>query len=252
VIKCSINGRSVSQIKYDEPYAGFKIHKSATVHQHHMLRKRLEGVLNDPPEFELVITIPSKVKIEQADPFNAAAQQALLSRSRQTPDVAATPGGPGTPGAPLTGRPDSMYTPYVPLNLRIEFTIEKIRDGFTFVGCEAGDMRYPHAYTTNTPLPGASCCLFPTLDGIHERWTWEFEITVPRTIGDIHKTEEGEAEKPSEAGEGLTNGINGATMDEGDDSSMDEDDDSDLEFVVVCSGDLIDEVRWLLYGTARC
>lgn len=65
-MKCSINGRTASQVKYNEPYANFKIHDTATVHQHHMLRKKLEGVLHDPLEHELVITIPSKVRIEPA------------------------------------------------------------------------------------------------------------------------------------------------------------------------------------------
>jgi transcription initiation factor TFIID subunit 2 len=51
-------------VKYTEPYGNFKIHNTANVHQHHMLRKKLEGVLHDPPEHELIITIPSKVKIE--------------------------------------------------------------------------------------------------------------------------------------------------------------------------------------------
>jgi transcription initiation factor TFIID subunit 2 len=251
-------------VKYDNPYSKIHIHKTATVHQHAMLRKKIEGALHDPPEFELVITLPSKVRIEAAvcshscvaqvhkisrlsqDPFSNSAQHAMAGRSnlsgRATPDVADA--GAKTP-APLTARPDSMYTPFMPLVLRIEFVLDNIRDGFTFVGCEPGDMRYPHAYTTNSPIPGAACCLFPTLDGIHERWTWEIEVTVPRTISDINKKppptikqEEGETNGT------MTNGVNGTRSPKSDeDSAMDED--GDLDMVVVCSGDFVDEVLLL-------
>ncbi|KAA8893277.1 hypothetical protein FN846DRAFT_547784 [Sphaerosporella brunnea] len=242
ITKCTINGKTAPQVKYDNPYSKIKIHDTATVHQHGMLRKKIEGVLHDPPEFELVVTLPSKLKIEAADPFNIAAQHALAGRGnvtgRATPDV--PDGGVKTP-APITARPDNMYTPFMPLVLRIEFVLDNIRDGFTFVGCEPGDMRYPHAYTTNSPIPGAACCLFPTLDGIHERWTWEIEVTVPRTISDIDKRsspvvmqEEGEANGT------ITNGINGSRTPKPDeDVTMDED--GDLDMVVVCSGDFVDE-----------
>lgn len=140
-----------------------------------------------------------------------------------------------------------MYTPYVPLTLRIEYVLENLRDGFRFVGCDPGDMRYPHAYTTNQPLPGAACCLFPTLDGIHERWTWEIEVTVPRTIGDIDQTAAVATVPAAHAssshgkanGNANTNGINGHSRVH-EESSIDED--RDLDMMVVCSGDFVDEV----------
>lgn len=132
-----------------------------------------------------------------------------------------------------------MYTPFVPLTLRIEYVLENLRDGFRFVGCDPGDMRYPHAYTTGQPLPGAACCLFPTLDGIHERWTWEIEVTVPRTIGDIDQTAAAPATSNGH-GHGNANGINGGHSRAHEEPSMDED--RDLDMMVVCSADLVDEV----------
>jgi transcription initiation factor TFIID subunit 2 len=131
-----------------------------------------------------------------------------------------------------------MYTPFVPLLLRIEFTVQNVRDGFTFVGCEPGDLQYPHAYTTNTPSPGATCCLFPTLDGIHERWTWDIEVTVPRTIGDIDRP------AVNQETADLANGLGGTKQN--DEDSTDED--SDLDMVVVCSGDFTDEVPAIAQG----
>jgi hypothetical protein len=66
ITKCTINGRPAPQVKYDNPYSKIQIHQTATVHQHEMLRKKIEGALHDPPEFELIVTLPSKVKIEAA------------------------------------------------------------------------------------------------------------------------------------------------------------------------------------------
>lgn len=185
------------------------------------------------------------------DSFSVAAQNGLAVRGgaslkRESPDAAT--------GAvtPALIRADTLASlSFSPLRVRIEYIIEHVRDGFTFVGCDSGDMRYPHAYTTHSPLPGAACCLFPTLDGIHERWTWEIEVTVPRTIGDIEKAS---SPPPQVNGSGTTtngvNRVNGAHESiENEDIQMDED--SDLDITVVCSGNYKDEVRptidWLLF-----
>ena len=88
VLRCSVNTKPAS-FKYDNPYAKFQIHDTATVHQHHMLRKKLEGVLHDPPEFELVITLPSKVKVEAAVSLptisNVIAQNSIQCRTPSAP-----------------------------------------------------------------------------------------------------------------------------------------------------------------------
>jgi len=152
----------------------------------------------------------------------------------------------------LTSRTDNSLSPFAPLTIRIEFIVENIRDGFNFVGCDLGDMRYPHAYTTHSPLPGAACSLFPTLDGIHERWTWELEITAPRTLGDISKgslpetkEKKGDTNVTANGTNGLPNGINGVNgnhtpPEEDGDETLD--DDNDLDIVVICSANLKDEV----------
>lgn len=179
------------------------------------------------------------------DPFGiAAAQNVLAARSnasfkRESPDVVA---GAMTPA--LTRADTLASLSFSPLRVRIEYIIEHVRDGFAFVGCDAGDMRYPHAYTTHAPLPGAACCLFPTLDGIHERWTWEIEVTVPKTVGDIEKT----SSPPPHAngGETATNGVNDVPGTHGSSDELEDmqtDEDSDLDITVVCSGNYKDEVR---------
>lgn len=65
ITKCLVNGKSPS-VAYTEPYSNFKIHSTATVHQYHQLTKKLDGALSDPPEHELIINLPPKVKIEPA------------------------------------------------------------------------------------------------------------------------------------------------------------------------------------------
>lgn len=119
--------------------------------------------------------------------------------------------------------------------MSIDFTIDDIRDGFHFVGCDPDDPRYPHAYTTNSPIPGSACCLFPCIDDIHERYTWDIEVTVPRTLGDIRRV------IPESA---LTNGAYGVNGVHRDDLPLDDDDEAnDMDMIVVCSGDFTDEVR---------
>ena len=73
--------------------------------------------------------------------------------------------------------------------------------------------RAPHVYTTPSS-PDAARCWVPCVDNIWEKCTWEFEFVVPRFL-------------------------------EQRDTSFDDDDPQDGEYptVVVCSGDLIEQVR---------
>ncbi|PWW73325.1 hypothetical protein C7212DRAFT_359477 [Tuber magnatum] len=242
ITRCYVNGRATAT-QHTDPYQNFKMHETSTVHQYHQYRKKLDAVLHDPPEHELVINLPSRVKIEPV-PLTG------LSKT-DSPDAAASAATGIMTSSLLTSRTDNSLSPFAPLTIKIEFVVENIRDGFNFVGCDLGDMRYPHAYTTHSPLPGTACGLFPTLDGIHERWTWELEITAPRTLGDISKgnfpdtKEKGDTNATVNGTNGLPNGINGVN---GDHTSPDEDvdetldDDNDLDIIVICSANLKDEV----------
>ena len=132
-----------------------------------------------------------------------------------------------------TIRIDASTPAFVPVIVRIEFTLGNIRDGFHFVGCDPEDQRFPHAYTTHSPLPGSSSAIFPCIDDVHEKCTWDLEITVPRTIGDIRRAAKG-------GGGGRDTIMTGIS--EADSGEIDEY--SDLDLVVVCSGDLQDEVSF--------
>jgi len=132
-----------------------------------------------------------------------------------------------------TVRVDASTPAFVPVVVRIEFTLENIRDGFHFVGCDPGDQRFPHAYTTHSPLPGSSSAIFPCIDDVHEKCTWDLEITVPRTIGDIRRT----TKSVCVGGDIVMSGIGEA--DSGEIGEY-----NDLDLVVVCSGDMQDEVSF--------
>lgn len=66
ILACTVNGKTAPEVEYEDPYSRFGMHTSSTVHQHELLRKKLDGVLHDPPEFELIIPLPPSVRIEPA------------------------------------------------------------------------------------------------------------------------------------------------------------------------------------------
>lgn len=130
-----------------------------------------------------------------------------------------------------TARLDASAPAFVPIIVRIEFEVENIRDGFHFVGCDPEDQRFPHAYTTHSPVPGSTCAIFPCIDDVHERCTWDLEITVPRTLGDLRRAAKVDGDNSDIV-----------MTDAAEFGSEEMDEFSDLDLVVVCSGDLQDEV----------
>ncbi|KAK5200778.1 Transcription initiation factor TFIID subunit 2, partial [Cryomyces antarcticus] len=55
--RLNVEGRGPS-LTYNDPYASLKLHASSTVHQHHMLRRKIEPCLRDFPDEELTINLP--------------------------------------------------------------------------------------------------------------------------------------------------------------------------------------------------
>ena len=113
---------------------------------------------------------------------------------------------------------------YNPITITIDFEVGSFRDGLHFVGCDEGDARYPHVYTRNTISPGSACCVFPCQDALTSRSTWEIAITCPRSVGDALR-----GGPPGNMETGIT-----------------EDDDAQSQMSVVCSGDQISDVRYIL------
>ncbi|KAI9828920.1 MAG: hypothetical protein M1826_005843 [Phylliscum demangeonii] len=182
--RLNVNGRGPT-LKYQEPYARFRMHPQATVHQHHQLRQKLAPQLKEPPEEELTINIPRSVTIQELDPATASdAPNPLLSRLGSiVKNDAEDPVASATVGTPRPA--DEAAVRYAPITVYIEFAVESFRDGLHFVGLEDGDQRYPHVYTRNSFPSGVSCCWFPHVHEVSSRHTWDISVRHLRTLRDV-------------------------------------------------------------------
>lgn len=231
--RLTVNGRPSSGATYEDPYERITLPWEAGAHQYHMLQQRIEGQLKNPPLEELNIILSKSFKIEELDPFSAEGQTTLFSKS------VGSSKGDGSANAPDLFQNNR----FVPIQVNIEYVVKKIRDGMQFVGWEEGDLRYPHAYTTNSLSPGAACCLFPCTDDLTSRSTWEISIKSQKTIGDALGTPRS---WPQVSGvNGASNGVGGThnTSSGKERSSNLSDEDQALDLVVICTGDNTDEVR---------
>ncbi|KAG7099822.1 hypothetical protein E1B28_001631 [Marasmius oreades] len=115
---------------------------------------------------------------------------------------------PQTPGP--QSQPGHVVTEFSPIVVKIMYSLRNPVDGLEFVSAtETQPYRVPHMYTTPS-CPDAARCWVPCVDSLWEKCTWEFEFVVPRYL------EEHESY---------------------------EDDPSDLSpTVVVCSGELVEQV----------
>ena len=248
VRRLTLNGKPCTTLSYKDPYQNAKLKwNTAGVHQYNMLQRNLEGQLKDPPEEEFEVTIPKTVKIEELDPFSDEAQNIYLSRTlgsskRDSGDGSAIdPIQNSRTGVEQTAR-------FTSIELIMHYEVKNLRDGMHFVGFEKADLRYPHAYTTNYLSPGAACCLFPCVDNLNSRCTWEISIKCPRTVGDaLQQSPSTNSEPRANSVLGVSNRVDGISRQrktEVEPSSF-SDGDKALDLVVICSGDVTDEVRYI-------
>lgn len=251
--RVSLNGKPCASIAHTDPYKNAKLEWNAGVQQYDMLQRRLERQFKDPPEEELEVTIPKSLKIDELDPFSEEAQNILLSRTsgnskRNSGDGSAI-------DLVQSSRTAIEQTArFTPIKLIIEYVVEKIRDGMHFVGWEEGDLRYPHAYTTNSLSPGAACCLFPCVDSLTSKCTWNISIKCQKTVGDALQQPSSSNPQPrANSVRGVLNGvneINGLRKADGQSNNF-SDEDKALDLAVICTGDVTDEVRFRSRRT-RC
>lgn len=238
-----VNGKPSSSAPYQDPYNRATLPWSAGVHQYHMLRQKLESQLKNPPEEELVVNLPKSIRIDELDSLSVEAQNILVTKSvgglkKDSGDSLAS----DLAQAPRAVVDQTMR--FTPITLVVEYTMKNIRDGMQFVGWKDGDLRYPHAYTKNSLSPGAACCLFPCLDDISSRCTWEISIKCARTIGDALE----ELPKPRNqiqvnGSNDLSNGTSKAHVSAlTDRRALFSDEDKALDLAVICTGDITDEV----------
>jgi len=231
--RLTVNGRPTSGASHEDPYKRKTLPWEAGAHQYHMLQQRIEGQLKNPPEEELIIILPRSLKIEELDPFSEEAQTTLLSKSIGSSK------GDGSANVPEL----LQNNRFVPIQVNIEYVVQSIRDGMQFIGWEDEDLRYPHAYTTNSLSPGTACCLFPCTDDLTSRSTWEISIKCQKTIGDALRNQKFDS---------LVNGVNVLSNNENSSHNSSgekrkhgnfSEEDQALDLTVVCTGDTTDEVR---------
>jgi transcription initiation factor TFIID subunit 2 len=178
ITRLTVNGRSVSRMQYTDPYTKTKLAGEPNVHQHHLLSQKLETAMKTPPDGELTFDVPKQVHIEEVDLSAISSDASSLLK--------ATDG--GAPGSslldPTQALAEASIARFTPLIVSVGFSIDEVRDGLHFVAHGTGAGRFPHAYTSRTNIPGSACCLFPCVDALNARCTWEINIKCPRTVGD--------------------------------------------------------------------
>ena len=225
----AVNGKPAGGISLENPYERTTLPWLAGAPQHHMLQSKLEGQLRRHPEPELLIVLSKSLKIEDLDPFSEAAQSNLLSKS-----IGSSKGDESVQNSRTAADLTSRFTT---IQIDINFVVRNIRDGMQFVGWDEGDLRYPHAYTTNSLSPGVACCLFPCVDSLSSRCTWEISIKCQKTVGD--------ALGFGKARPQINGNPNGAEVDPSLSTKFRfgdlNEEDKALDLSVVCTGDMTDE-----------
>ena len=243
--RLTLNGKPCTTLSYKDPYQNARLEwNTAGVHQYNMLQRKLEGQLKDAPEEEFEVIIPRTVKIEELDPFSDEAQHILLSRTSGNSKRDSGDGSAIDPAQSSRTAIDQTAR-FTSIDLVIHYEVRNIRDGMHFVGWEEGDLRYPHAYTTNRLTPGAACCLFPCVDNLNSRCIWEISIKCPRTIGDaVRQAPNSNSEPQANSAHGVSNSadeISGQRKADIESSDFSEEDKA-LDLAVICTGDVTDEV----------
>lgn len=244
--RLTVNGKACSGFSYTDPYKNARLEwNAAGVQQYDMLQRKLERQFKDPPDEDLEILIPKSVRIDELDPFSEEAQNIVLSRTsgnskRDSGDGSAVD---LVPNSRTAVEQTSRFTP---IALIIDYVVDKIRDGMHFVGWEEGDLRYPHAYTTISSSPGAACCLFPCVDKLTSKCSWDISIKCQRTVGDALQQPLRSKSEPQVNGvHGVSNGINDTNGHRKVDAQSNDfsEEDKALDLAVICTGDVTDEVR---------
>ncbi|KAI0304611.1 hypothetical protein BC826DRAFT_1088837 [Russula brevipes] len=126
--------------------------------------------------------------------------------------LAASEGNSSTPHQPQTPGVSNIPTlEFAPITVHIEYSVRNPVDGLTFVRpSDAYPYRVPHVFTTPSS-PDAARCWVPCIDSLWERCTWDFEFVVPRSLEDSPV-------------------------------ALDEDAQTEHPTLVICSGELIEQV----------
>lgn len=171
--RITINGLNADVIDYRDPYEVLDLHIDGTVHQYHILREKLSGRLSPRHDEELLFTLPAGLQIKENPEFivqtDAGLKTAVATDATKTDlenvEVLA----------------DTQVSRYTKLEVVVQFTSRHTRDVLHFV---RGSHQWPHVYTRSGFTPGRISSLFPCIDSLYKRCSWEISIKGPRTVGD--------------------------------------------------------------------
>jgi transcription initiation factor TFIID subunit 2 len=210
---------------YKDPYDDLTLHPPSTINQYHILAERIKPAVKVRPDKELRFNLPKKIRIVPVD------EATVHTEGLGTIEIKNPTSGEGVVAEATQAIADTSVAKFTALVVAIEFTSKNIRDGLHLVNHRQGNGRYPYAYTRNGAGAGTASCLFPCVDELQARNTWDITITCPRTIGDVLRQKSSNVRIQSE---------HSGLAEESATSSKPAYE--DREMVVLCSGEMTDEI----------
>ena len=208
---------------YKDPYDNLTLHRPSTLNQHHILTDRIKQAVKVRPEKELRFSIPKRIRIVPVE------EATVHTEGLGTIEIENPTSTAGAAVATTQGIADTSVAKFTALTVTVEFVSKNIRDGLHLVSHRPGNGRYPYAYTRNGLGAGTASCLFPCIDDLQARHTWDITIKCPRTIEDALRQKSSDLNLPPQ-GDGEESTTNSKSAYE------------DREMLVLCSGEMTDEI----------
>src|ERR1700761_368514 len=176
--KVLVNNVPPSSVQHEDPCDQLALHANGSVHQHHILAEKVAGSLGPTPQADVVITLPKKLRIVPVEVAEVHTQAAGTIKITD----------PQTQGASATevtqALADTTTAKFTPLAVVIEFESCHARETLQYSSGRRGSGRWPHIYTRAKHGSGGASSLFPCVDKLNSRCTWDISIKCPRTVGD--------------------------------------------------------------------
>jgi len=219
--ECQIHGITVNSRKaqyyHNDIVNSVKLNAQSSVNQHHLYRQRIDDLMKETLPGELYIQLPKGFRITLQD----------QSSSQYSGEMGM----------------------YAPISVKIDFSLRNGSIGMNFVGGNNSNIKkvFWHAYTTHSPIGQSTSSWLPCVDGLWEACTWQLEISVPRTVGDIGKSQPidllGEVKKDNEDDVEMNDTL------EVEEEAVEE---MERDIVVVCNGSKFSEVSFFLTVLNLC
>lgn len=178
--QCAVSNVTINGIPatyyHQDPCESMQLHFNATVHQHHYLTDKVEDLRGKSIKPNIIITVPPSIRIKEVNETEVHVQDVGTIRVPQANGVDAV--------ETTRGLTDTSVAKFTPLVVSIDFRTIHMRDSVEFVTGERGSGRWPHAFTRGRVGGASAATLFPCIDSLYTRGTWEITITAPQTVGD--------------------------------------------------------------------